>query len=577
MFKLETFLKPYKKECIVGPIFKLFEAVIDIILPTIMALIINNGVEKHDMAYVLKMGGLMLLLSLIGFGCASVCQYFAARASQGFGTTLRNTMFQHISSFSHSEIDKFGTASLINRVTNDVNQLQIAVAMAIRLVVRTPFICIGSVIMAMILNFKLSIIIIITIPVFSAIIYFVIVKTSPLYTKYQKRLDKLGKILRENLSGVRVIRAFSKAEDEKKRFKGANDNLMETGIGISKTASLLNPLTSLAANFAIVAILWVGGNKINTGTLSKGVIVAFINYLTQILIVLIVISNLIIIFTKAFASAKRVNEVLDTESSINDGAVKVAGINESVPAIEFKDVSFGYNTTGDVAIENVSVKIKHGETIGIIGSTGSGKSTFVNLIPRFYDVSSGDILVDGVNVKDYNLIELRQKVGFVPQKAVLFTGTIAENIRWGKQDATDEEVKEAAETAQAYEFISKLSDGFNAPVSRGGLNFSGGQKQRLTIARGLVSHPEILVLDDSFSALDFATDAKLRKAIKENCKDTTTIIVSQRASTIKYADKIIVFDDGKVSGIGNHSELFKNCDVYREICLSQMSSEEAAK
>lgn len=581
MHKLAVFLRPYKKECIIGPAFKLIEAVLELILPTIMALIINNGVATHNSAYVLKMGGLMLLMSIMGFGSSMICQYYAARTSQGFGTTLRNVLFKHISSLSYAEIDQFGTPSLINRITNDVNQLQLAVAMLIRLVIRAPFICIGAMIMAMILDFRLSLVLLAATPVFAIILYFIIRKTSPLYRKYQQKLDRIALVLRENLSGVRVIRAFAKTSKEKQRFNMDNDDLTHTAIEVGKISALLNPLTSVVMNAAIIAILWGGGFHINAGRLSQGEIIAFVNYITQILLALIVVSNLVIIFTKAYASAGRVSEVLEARPSISGGgscgphtADKIA-LSETVPLIQFKNVSFGYSTTGDMVLIDVSAVINRGETVGIIGGTGSGKSTFVNLIPRFYEATAGEILVDGENVKNYPLRKLRQKIGMVQQKAVLFTGTIAENIRWGNQNASDEEVVAAAVTAQAHEFIAKLPEQYQTRVSRGGTNFSGGQKQRLTIARAIVARPQILILDDAANALDFATDAALRKAIRQSSRDMTVIIVTQRASTIRHADKIIVFDDGRIAGIGTHDGLLANCSVYREIYLSQTSDEEA--
>ena len=574
MLKLAAFLKPYRKECILGPAFKLLEAILELLLPTIMALIINNGVNLHDRAYVLKMGGLMLLMALLGFGSSMICQYYAARTSQGFGTTLRNSIFSHISSLSYAEIDRFGTPSLINRITNDVNQLQLAVAMLIRLVIRAPFICIGAVIMAMLLDFKLSLVLMAAVPVFTVAIYIIINKTSPLYRKYQQKLDMLALMIRENLSGVRVIRAFAKSAAEKRRFDTFNDDLTDTALFVGKISALLNPLTSLVMNAAIIAILWAGGFHINAGRLSQGEIIAFVNYMTQILLALIVVSNLVIIFTRASASARRVNEVLSATTSVPENAVPFLK-DETAPAIVFRNVSFRYSSTGDTALADVSVAIGTGETVGVIGSTGSGKSTFVNLIPRFYDAGKGEILVHGVNVKDYSLGQLREEIGVVPQKALLFTGTVAENIRWGKQNATEEEVVEAARLAQAHEFIVKLPDGYNSRVSQGGSNFSGGQRQRLTIARALVSQPRILILDDSSSALDFATDAALRQALKQGPGNMTVLIVSQRASSIKHADKIIVLDDGCIADTGTHHSLMKSCETYREICLSQLSGEEA--
>lgn len=578
LFKIAVYLKPYKKEVIIGPIFKLMEAILELLLPTIVALIINNGVGNHDSDYVYRMGGLMVLMSLFGFGCSMVCQYYAARASQGFGTTLRNKMFNHITSLSYAELDTFGTPTLINRITNDVNQLQIAVAMLIRLVIRAPFICIGAILMSMILDFRLSLILLAATPIFGIILYFIITRSAPLYRLYQQKLDALALVLSENLSGIRVIRAFAKRRTEKERFDASSEDLTSTAIRVARISALLGPITTLVVNAAIIAILWVGGIHIDGGRLSQGEIIAFINYVTQILLALIVVSNLVIIFTKASSSASRVNEVLNVKASVSDNGNAIPRKPDpAVPAISFEHVSFGYNTTGEAALEDVSVMINRGETIGLIGSTGSGKSTFVNLIPRFYDTVQGEVKVDGVNVRDYKLQQLREKIGIVPQKAVLFTGTIAENIRWGREEASDEEIMRAVSIAQAEEFIQKLPEGLNTQISRGGMNLSGGQKQRLTIARAVVGQPSILILDDSSSALDFATDAALRKALKENSKDMTVLLVSQRVSTVRQADKILVFEEGRIAGIGTHEELLRGCEEYKEICLSQLSSEESSQ
>ncbi|KWX72486.1 ATP-binding protein [Paenibacillus riograndensis] len=576
MFKLAVFLKPYRKEVTLGPVFKLLEAILELLLPTIVALIVNNGIGRHDSTYVYRMGGLMVLMSLLGFSCSMVCQYYAARASQGFGTSLRNKMFKHISALSYAELDTFGTPSLINRITNDVNQLQLAVAMLIRLVIRAPFICIGAIIMSMILDFRLSLILLAATPVIGVILYFIITRSSPLYRKYQQKLDHLALVLSENLSGIRVIRAFAKSRSEKRRFDAASEDLTETAIRVARISAWLGPMTTLVVNAAIIAILWAGGIHIDAGRLSQGEIIAFINYVTQILLALIVVSNLVIIFTKASSSANRVNEVLGTEASVLDtGNHPLPRTGQQAPAITFEHVSFGYNTTGELALHDISVAINRGETVGLIGSTGSGKSTFVNLIPRFYDAVEGEIRVDGVNVRDYGLEQLRRKIGIVPQKATLFSGTIADNIRWGKQDASQEELLAAASVAQAEEFIQKLPEGLATPVARGGLNLSGGQKQRLTIARAVAMRPQILILDDSASALDFATDAALRRALKESSGEMTVLLVSQRVSTVRQADVIIVFDEGRIAGIGTHEALLESCGVYQDICGSQLSTEEA--
>lgn len=578
MFKLKSYLRPYLKESILGPFFKLLEAILELLLPTIVALIINHGIGEKDTDYVLKMGSLMLIMTVLGFGCAMICQYYAARASQGFGTSLRDTLFKHIFTFSHKEMDRFGTSSLVNRITNDVNQLQVAVAMLIRLVIRAPFICIGAIIMSMILDFRLALIVLASTPIFGIVLYLVITKSSPLYRSYQKKLDQIALVLSENLSGVRVIRAFAKRRAERQRFHAASDDVTQTALRVGRIASLLSPATSFVVNGTIIIILWVSGFHIETGSLSQGEVIAFINYVTQILLALIVVSNLVILFTKASSSAARINEVLAVQGTIVDGESDTKSKEQDAtpaitPKIEFKQVSFGYNSTGDLALQDVSVAIYSGQTVGIIGGTGMGKSTFVNLIPRFYDVSQGEVLVDGVNVKDYPLIELRNKMGIVPQKALLFYGTIAENIRWGKDTATDEQIKLAAQIAQADEFISKLPDGYETMVERGGKNLSGGQKQRLTIARAVVANPEILILDDSASALDFATDAALRQAISKYSAQSTVLLVSQRVSTVQHADQIIVFDEGRIVGIGRHEELVDTCEVYREVYVTQQASQ----
>lgn len=578
MFKLKSYLRPYLKESILGPFFKLLEAILELLLPTIVALIINHGIGEKDTDYVLKMGSLMLIMTVLGFGCAMICQYYAARASQGFGTSLRDTLFKHIFTFSHKEMDRFGTSSLVNRITNDVNQLQVAVAMLIRLVIRAPFICIGAIIMSMILDFRLALIVLASTPIFAIVLYLVITKSSPLYRSYQKKLDQVALVLSENLSGVRVIRAFAKRRAERQRFHASSDDVTQTALRVGKIASLLSPATSFVVNGTIIIILWVSGFHIESGSLSQGEVIAFINYVTQILLALIVVSNLVILFTKASSSAARINEVLAVHGTIADGEsntqIKQQNATQAMtPKIEFKHVSFGYNKTGDLALQDVSVAIYSGQTVGIIGGTGMGKSTFVNLIPRFYDVSQGEVLVDGVNVKDYPLIELRNKMGIVPQKALLFYGTIAENIKWGKDTATDEQIKLAAQIAQADEFISKLPDGYETMIERGGKNLSGGQKQRLTIARAVVANPEILILDDSASALDFATDAALRQAISKYSAQSTVLLVSQRVSTVQHADQIIVFDEGRIVGIGRHEELVDTCEVYREVYVTQQASQ----
>ena len=576
MFKLLPYLKNYKKEVVIGPIFKLLEAIFELMVPLVMAKIIDIGVKNSDYNYVIKAGIALLVLGFLGLFCALVCQYSAAKASQGFGTDLRNDLFSHINSLSHSEIDMIGTSSLITRLTNDVNQLQLAVAMFIRLAFRAPFIIIGSAVMAMTLDLKLSIVFLFAIPLISLTLFWVMSKSIPFYSNIQKKLDKISLITEENLEGARVIRAFSKEENEKKRFIDASDDYTIASINVSKISALLNPLTSIIMNFAIVAILWYGGYRVNIGALTQGQIIAFVNYMTQISLTLVVFANLVVIFTKAFASGERVYEILEINSSITDKNIKISPVSNALK-VEFKNVSFSYKGSNKNSLSNANIKVNTGETIGIIGGTGSGKSTLINLIPRFYEATEGEVLIDGVNVKDYNLNSLRDKIGIVPQKAALFSGTLRENMTLGNKNASDEEIKKAFDIAQASEFVSSLSKGLDTVILQGGKNLSGGQKQRLTIARALVKNPEILILDDSASALDFATDAKLRKAIKEETKNMTDFIISQRATSIKNADKIIVLDNGNIVGIGSHSELLKNCTVYKEICLSQLSSEEVEK
>ena len=576
MGKLTVYLKKYRKECILGPIFKFLEAIFELLLPTIMALIINRGVDRRDEGYVLRLGGVMVLMALLGYGCAFICQYLAAQASQGFGTDLRNAVFERILSLSFSQSDRFGAPTLTNRITNDINQLQLFVAMMIRLMIRAPFICIGSILMSFFLDWHLALILLAATPVLALIIWFITKHTAPLYRGYQKKLDAVGSVLRENLSGVRVIRAFAKTKQETERFRESNDSLMDNGLAIGRISSLFNPLTSMAVNLVIVVILWEGNIRMRIGNLSQGQIIAFINYASQILLALLVVSNLIIIITKSMASAARINEIMDLQPDMQSPSSGPEG-NAHAPAAEFRDVSFGYHETGERALENITVTIARGETIGIIGGTGSGKSTFVNLLPRFYDATTGTVLIDGVPVGQYPLEKLRAKIGIVPQHALLFTGSIADNIRWGCADADEEAVQKAARIAQAAEFIEKLPEGYGSPVDRGGANFSGGQRQRLTIARALVSDPEILILDDASSALDFLTDSRLRSAIRENSSTQTVLLVSQRVGIVRGADRIFVFDDGKIVGCGTHRALMESCPTYREICLSQMTEEEAAK
>ena len=567
MKRLIPFLKPYRLQLTAGPFFKLSEAVLELLIPTLMAMLIDNGVNAGDQGYIIKMGITMLVIATFGVLFAYICQYSASIASQGFGTDVRNAMFKKIGTLSFSQLDKLGTPSLINRITGDVNQLQSAVAMLIRLVIRAPFLCVGGLIMAMSIDLKLSVIFMIVIPLFILVLFLVMFKAVPLYKSVQKKLDSLTLVLRENLSGVRVIRAFAGVKREKKRFDDKNDDYARTAIRVGKIAALTNPLTTIIMNLAAIAVIYFGGIRVNTGHLSQGEVIAFINYITQILNAMIVVANLVVLYTKAYASALRVEEVLATEPAITYG--DRTAMEKAENAIEFKNVSLTYSGSKMPAVENINLAVKTGETLGIIGGTGSGKSTLAGLIPRFYDASTGEILINGVNIKEYSEEALRENISIVQQRAALFSGTIADNMRMAKADATVEEMKKAADVAQATEFIDRLEKGFETFISQSGNNLSGGQKQRLTIARALIKNSPILILDDSASALDYATDANLRKAIKENTDSQTVIIISQRVNSVKDADRIAVMDDGEIVGIGTHTELIKTCKIYHEICYSQ--------
>lgn len=579
MIKLRRYLAYYKKECIIGPLCKLFEAILELLVPLVMAGIIDNGVRNGDTAYIWRMGGLLVILATVGLCSALVCQYLASKASQGVGTRLRRDLFLHINKLSHAELDKLGTPSLITRITYDTNQVQQSVAMAIRLLTRAPFIVIGSMVMAMTINLEMSIIFFIAAILIAVTLYLIMTKSIPIFEKMQKKLDKISLICRENLSGNRVIRAFSKQKNEKKRIDDSTEDLAKTSIRVSILSALLSPVTYIITNAAIILIIWFGAQNVNAGSgMLSGDIIALVNYMTQILLAMIVVANLVVLLTKASASAARLNEVFETQPSVCESTTENIEISESesTPKIEFDNVNFTYGT-GDDELEDISFKIKRGQTVGLIGGTGCGKSTLVNLIPRFYDATQGTVSVDGRNVKDYPFLQLRSQIGIVPQQSILFKGTIRDNMKWQNENATDEDIIKALKIAQAYEFVSKLNKGLDSFVEQGGKNFSGGQRQRLCIARALTGSLKLLILDDSFSALDFATDAALRKALRENTKDMTVIIVTQRCSTIKNADLILVLDDGRIVGKGQHDELFENCETYREICLSQLSEEEAKR
>ena len=567
MFKLVRFLKGYKLQLILGPIFKQIEALFELIVPLIMALIIDVGVKNRDAGYVLKMGGILILLGATGLISALTCQYFASVASQGTGTVLRNELFKHINTFSHAEIDKFGTAPLIVRLTNDVNQIQLAVAMLIRLAIRAPLLVIGAIIMTVNIDAELALIILAVTPFIAGVIYVIITRLTPFYKLIQRKLENIAVTTRETLSGARVVRAFSRQEREETRFKETVNDFADTSVRVSKLSALLNPVTSVIMNLGITAVIWFGGLRVYAGNLTQGKLIAFINYMTQILIAMLVAADLTLIFTKASASASRINELFEIKSSVYDSRdIKEIDFSNKT-AVEFINVSFAYNKNS--VLNGINLKINDGEKVGIIGGTGTGKSTLIYLIPRLYDVTRGNIKIYGTDVKEVPLEQLRKIVRLVPQQTKILTGTISDNLKWGDEKAGDNEILKALSIAQAARFVMEKPDGINALVTQDGKNLSGGQKQRLAIARALIGSPKILILDDSFSALDAATDYMLRQELKSECGGMTIITVSQRAGTIKYSDKIIVMENGEIAGTGTHDELYANCGVYREICESQ--------
>ena len=574
MKRLLYYMKEYKKESILGPLFKLLEASFELLVPLVVAHIIDTGIANGDGGYVLKMGGVLILLGFVGLASSITAQYFAAKAAVGTSTAMRKALFEHLNSFSYKELDTIGTSTLITRITSDINQVQTGVNLVLRLFLRSPFIVFGAMIMAFTIDVRCATIFAAVIPVLFVVVFAIMGITIPWYRKVQSHLDRVLLHVRENLSGVRVVRAFNRQQEEMKTFHRDSTILMNTQLFVGRISGLLNPLTYAIINAAVILLVWTGGRQVDAGILSQGQVVALVNYMSQILVELIKLANLIINVTKSLACLSRINKILDQETGMTEGTVEEQKQEKEVPCVEFKNVSIIYEEGADAALSHVSFRAYPGETIGVIGGTGSGKSTLVNLIPRFYDVSEGEVLVDGRNVQDYTYEGLRGKVGVAPQKAVLFSGTIRDNLQWGKKDASDEELYAALETAQGREIVEKKEKGLDTEVLQSGRNLSGGQRQRLTIARALVRDPEILILDDSASALDFATDAKLRKALREHKKEATVFLVSQRAATIRQADKIIVLDDGAVAGIGKHEELYQNCEVYREICNSQVSAEE---
>lgn len=577
MRNLLIYLKDYKKESIIGPLFKLLEATFELIVPVIMARIIDIGIKNQDTLYIWKMGAVLVIFGILGLTCSLLAQYFAAKAAVGFGTALRHDLFWHIENLSHAEVDKAGSSTLVVRMTSDVNQVQSGVNLVLRLFLRSPFIVVGALVMAFTINWKAAMVFVVTVPLLAFVIYGIMVITIPLYKKVQRELDEVLLTTRENLTGVRVIRAFRTQKLERETFEHKSDVLMAIQMHVGKISASLNPLTYIIVNAGIIAVIWFGGIQVNVGDMTQGEVIALVNYMTQTLLALVALANLIITFTKALASAGRINEVFAMKSGIVDGNEKESAVQqteEPKTAVSMEDVTFYYQKSKEPALEHISFTAKKGETIGIIGGTGSGKSTLVSLIPRFYDVTEGRVFVNGKDVREYKVENLRSKVGMVPQKAVLFHGTIRDNMKMGREDASDEEIFEALKTAQALEIVENKPGKLDTVLSEGGKNLSGGQRQRLTIARALVRNPEVLILDDSASALDFATDANLRKAIAEDTNNMTVFIVSQRAASIMHADKIIVLDDGQMVGYGTHQELLKQCEVYQEICYSQFSKEE---
>ena len=572
MKELLRYIKGYKKETILAPLFKLLEASFELFVPLVMAAIIDTGIGNKDGGFILKMCGILILLAIVGLTCSITAQYFAAKAAVGFATKVRHALFDHIQKLSYTEMDTAGTDTMITRMTSDINQAQSGVNMVLRLFLRSPFIVFGAMIMAFTIDVKAALIFVVTIPVLSVVVFGIMIITIPLFRRVQASLDKVLGVTRENLTGSRVIRAFNKEQEEIADFDESNERLTDVQLFVGKISALMNPLTYIIINVALVILIWTGAIQVNIGKISQGEVVALVNYMSQILVELVKLANLIITVTKAIACGNRVQSIFEMETSMVDG--NGSKKEDTGYTVEFRNVSMRYKGAGADTLTGIDFKAKPGDTIGIIGGTGSGKSSVVNLIPRFYDVTEGQVMVDGMDVREYKITDLRDKIGIVPQKAVLFAGTVRSNLAWGKEDATEEEMQQALSVAQAAEVVDKKDGKLDAEVEQGGKNFSGGQKQRLTIARALVKQPEILIMDDSSSALDYATDAKLRQAIHNMPNRPTVFIVSQRAASIMYADKIIVLDDGTVAGTGTHEELLKDCSVYQEIYYSQFKRTE---
>ena len=595
MKKLLVYLKDYKKETVLAPLFKMLEATFELFVPLVMAAIIDQGIGSGNVSYVLRMGGVMILLGVIGLVCSITAQYFSAKAAVGVSTKLKHALFAHIQGLSYTEIDTLGTATMITRMTSDVNQVQSGVNMVLRLFLRSPFIVFGAMVMAFTIDVKAAFIFVVTIPALSVVVFGIMMWTMPLFKKVQAGLDSVLGATRENLTGARVIRAFNKEQEEIEAFERKNSNLAHMQLFVGKISALTNPVTYIIVNVATIVLLYTGAVQVDEGTITQGQVVALVNYMSQILIELVKLANLIITITKALACANRIQSVFEIESSMTwEQAVTAAGVSatdghrtdrsagpaaqtgqNAADEVVFDHVCLTYAGAGAESLSDIDFRVKKGQTVGIIGGTGSGKTSLINMIPRFYDATKGHVRIKGKDVREYGMEELREMIGIVPQKAVLFQGTIRENMQWGKNDATDAQIWQAIETAQAKEFVEQKDGKLEASVAQSGRNLSGGQRQRLTIARALVGKPEILILDDSASALDYATDAALRQAIRDMEGDMTVFIVSQRASSIQHADQIIVLDDGEMADIGTHDELLERCEVYQEIYYSQYPKKEA--
>lgn len=573
MKKLLKYLKAYRKECILAPLFKMLEASFELFVPLVMAAIMDVGIREQNMPYIWKMAGILLLLAVIGLTCSLTAQFFAAKAAVGFAATVKTKLFQHIQGFSFSELDQVGSATLITRMTSDMNQVQNGVNMVLRLFLRSPFIVFGAMIMAFTIQWKAALIFVVAIPLLALVVTGITLISIPRFRKVQEGLDQVLLITRENLTGVRVIRAFNQEDAERNRFHSDNEKLTRLQIVVGRISAYMNPLTFIIVNVAVLALLFTGAIQVDTGILTQGEVVALVNYMNQILVELVKLANLIITITKAIACGNRIQAVLELETAQTYTETPVSVLKEPDMAVEFQDVSFSYPNAGDTALQHMSFQVKKGETIGIIGGTGSGKTSLIHLIPRFYDADSGRILINGVDIKEYPKEQLREKIGIVMQKAVLFKGTIRENLLWGDETADEQTLYQALRTAQALEFVEEKDGKLDAPISQNGRNLSGGQRQRLTIARALVRRPEILILDDSTSALDYATDAALRSALQKLDFHPTIFIVSQRTVSIQQADRILVLDDGEIVGMGTHRELMEHCPVYQEIYASQFNKE----